>query len=445
MRSQIVTCFWRMSASLFWLWLFGRLFWQQSWLEVLGAAPPWAVILGVLSFVGLAYLIKPDTRASLRRAVLLYIVYLIFWPFLLTLFLTTNLPANKPTSANDFQNLEWSLLPYLLTGFVALGLAFLQFSELIPFYFVWTALAVLVVMTSLITWVASPLRWITGPAEWVSNHLWKQAKKDLSNHENETSNQESLERLSEHYSYLWVVHFIADKFSSQFVVVAFSRKFVWSVLHISVLFGLLHFLIAWWDPTEVTPYVTLADSQGLSGWLDYWSIGWTKLVSGESGVVAQSSAAKVTVLLNSLSGIFLLVVLVTIFSMVSTERAEQSFDNLNSRVVGFLDSIVTRISAAVLSMAQSGKISIELLNGFVDEMPFVNMPKEQAERVWGAVALAELMCQYREIGENGRIDWLREICSTVSENELRALGGMIVGESPDDRAEIVIDFLEDVK
>ncbi len=410
---------WRTSASFLWLWLLSKLFTHLQFLDWVRHITLGQAAVGLVIVLFVYWLVKPEKATGCLALLLAFPFYVLFWPITVPFLLWSPIGTAFDAAVKKSQNVSWTLTGYSLAFF-----AFLILSSTYNLTLWWATAALLgasfsLIFLSLITWVFNPLAWVSGVIGWIIRLSTKYATGDPIPTLVDLATQPAAARdkLKKALKQTITIHSAFEKFPAgstrvfqdAFVAIAFARKFIVSLIGLAFVIGMGHY--------------TLQLMKGGTAYSECTYGATMNLLTADSGIVPLTRAARVLLLLNVMTGVGLLVFLVTVFSMITRDRARSSVSAIAQRIENANLGLETKIFLAVATShagrAWDGELEAELakLKGF-RVLPAHN------QSVLRGIRFYELVVESLQTTgtDNAMLARALSLRGKVPENKLRELG-----------------------
>jgi hypothetical protein len=235
-------------------------------------------------------------------------------------------------------------------------------------------LGVSFVLISLATWVFQPLAWASTALSWtIRFHLRSAESKEfpaaaelpaVSGHARDRARQAVKALADAHANISKASAGLRKTFDDTILVAGFARKFLVSLVHVGILFGLVHYALNSGDVSPGTRYSGLAHAPFLEAWPGYLYFAMMTLMGGDSGILPIEGSSRLAVLLNALAGVVFLVILITMFSMVSRDRTQSAAGHLRDAAVAALTVLEKRALHFMVMAAGSRSLTDDLTSDF---------------------------------------------------------------------------------
>ena len=321
---------WRLSGAILWLWLLSQIWRPFPGIELLAELSFWAIIF-VLFLCTMVYLWSKAQRGQGCAALLLfYPFYVMFFPMTVIIWVLAKALSLLSVSAKKSQEFFWSFVPYLITAVLLVALFTVNSDAVVVGGLILAALNLVLVLLSLIVWIGEPLPWISRLAHWSFKYYSTDAakveiptqddfKSDLRQARSELV--KAAKALKTAHSQMNNAVGLKRMYAQPMLIGAFARKFLVSLAHVAVLFGVVHFANAQLDQNA---YEGLGRVSWNAGWFHFVYYGFMATVSGDLGTtVASSTGARAATLVNALVGVVILILLIAAFSNLTRERASE--------------------------------------------------------------------------------------------------------------------------
>lgn len=397
-RSFFRVGIWRLAATAIWVWGLG-FFTSPASLPArlhqtsLGVAV--AVLVGVMA---LYTLLKSDRTEGCISAAFLFPIYVAIWPMWL-LMLGIGMSSTVLTgSLRQSRQFRGSLVPYGMSAAICLILVYAHRGH--PYlYSVAILLAAIdwgFILLSLIAWVFQPLPWLQGLVLFgIRSHRKTLDEAALpSVDELKQGDKEIRQKFASTVKRLVSAHDGLDKiptftraFEDAFIIGAFARKFLFSLLHVAFVFALAHFALNATERIAFTAYQGLpAGSVGFA-LFDYFYFSFMTLISANAGADPVIAGAKIAVALNALTGVIFLVILITTYSMVTRDRARQTVDEVMKKANETGAGIERRLYDGLEIAKTAGGLSETLAEEFAKVTKFKALNASEQESYSEALKL----------------------------------------------------------
>ncbi|HEV2713979.1 MAG TPA: hypothetical protein VGU64_01865, partial [Terriglobales bacterium] len=344
------------SGSFLWLWAFSKVFIHLTWLGWIREFTVGQTAAG-LAIVLLVYLLaKPEKGMGCLAVALGFPFYVLFWPITVPFLLWSPIGTAFDVAVKKSQNISWVFTSYSLAF-----LAFLILNSRLNQRLWWVAAVLLgasytLIFLSLITWVFNPLAWVSTVIRWIIQLSAKHATGDAVPSINDFLSQpaSSKDKLKKALKQTITIHAAFEKFPAgstrvfqdAFVALAFARKFIVSLIGLAFVIGMGHYTLQLIAAGAAFSGLQLGPVRNT--WFEYTYSATMNLLTADSGIAPLTRIARVLVLLNVMTGVSLLVFLVTVFSMVTRERARNSVTAIAKMIENGNLALETKIFMAVV-------------------------------------------------------------------------------------------------
>jgi hypothetical protein len=355
----------------------------------------YAVALMLLLYL----LVKRPLLNGCAALLLGYPIYVLFWPVTGLLRLFTPVTKAVDSWIRASQGIRYAVTVYGLVGAAALLL-------LLGANTAWAGLAAValvvvlpMILLSLASWLFNPLAWISGPALWVLGLPLKTLARDplpdpslaeAAPGKHREQLEKALKAAASGHTQIQRLA-SADGFPQDgLIAAAFTRKFLATFLTAAVAFGMLHYTLQSVDNGGA--YMGLPTGRLLVVWPHYLFAGAMGLLSAQIGAAPTTVGAKMMLLLNTLTGVTMLVVLVAVFSMVTKDRARDLIVAFKAKRETVQRELETALYRGLLTGYTTRSLKPETLRelGSIGQLSEL---REEEREVWAGVLLMEKLVE----------------------------------------------------
>jgi hypothetical protein len=396
-RTFLSSWIWRIEATAIWVWLLGS-FTPTGTLPAQLHQVRFPISLAALVGGQVLYLVFKQDRGNGCLAVILFPLYVVLWPIWALILMVGGSSSILSGGFKQTQQFFGSLLPYVFTAVTLIGLASLRTSNWYDAFILIASVDLCLVILSLVAWVFQPLPWIRSLLAWaIKRNLANAAlqseelliQSDAKARQSFTSGIKSIvsSRLND------------DKlpatplFEDQVIIAAFARKFGFSILHASFIFGLIHFALNNMPTRMAVAYSGLPLGTLGSHWLDYAYYGLMTLISGNASVDPLTNSARLAVAANAIMGVLFLVILVTTYSMVTRDKAKKTMDELLTQSKSSAGEMERMLLRAMVRANAPGVLDDELAAEFGKIKEFKGLDLREGNAYRGILALGKAAIQ----------------------------------------------------
>jgi hypothetical protein len=330
---------WWAPAALLWAHLAAWAL-PHSWVAAqLGSVPWWAQVALVAASFGLYVRLQDKPLGGCLGLLFGFLFYAPMWPLVVLYYVFRPFAWLFRLTTRESQTLYGSILPYVLTG---VSLALLA-SAPHP-YRTYTALILLAVdafalLASLTMWISTPFPWGARALRFFVKGYKHQADSQAFIEAQDLAAaraiplpdpSKTLKALKDLRDNLGRIAVFKGMFQDDILLVAFARKYFFSLVHLAVAFGLIHFSIGRLSSGTDVTYTLLSATSLRADLFEHVWFALMTLISGNSGILALTTSARVAVGFNALTGVALLILLITMFSLVSRERARTVLEEITT-------------------------------------------------------------------------------------------------------------------
>jgi hypothetical protein len=400
-RQRILQLLWRGAAVILWLAFLDRLFPSVMRLGLGRLAHPFPAFVFFSVWLA-AYLVLKKEKAQGCAAGLAFPIYVVLLPIWVPLLSVSEIwRATRPAGPN-VHGFGRSFIPYLTTVFVTLLVIYYPSAPTGWIVVLGVSINVYFVFLSLATWLFRPLHWPSGAlARYYGWQAKRGTKVDLVNIVEQTREGRinsaavagKLETLRSIHDQLQIIPDFEDRTLDFFLTVGFGRKFLVSLLHIAFLLGLLHYVIARLLSGAGAYQGLPVDSFALS-WFQYFYFAAMTLVTGNTVVSPLSFSAEIVTLGNALCGVGFIVLLVTMFSMVTRDRAREELRKLLRIGEAARYNIEVLIADAVFAANSRALLSTAAVKHLRELKPFTPILADRAHALQQLVLIHNAVEQH---------------------------------------------------
>lgn len=391
---------WRISATAIWVWIIGHFTSPGSFpgriASLRGTA--FVALIGMFLLIDLA--IRRDRKSGCLSACL-YPFYVLTWPLWLATLVTTNFFTLLSGTLRRSQKFLGSLLPYAVTSVTCVAATLAPYPYWRALVLIFGSLSLLLVLISLAAWVFEPLSWVSAALSWnVRFNIRNAGRTPLPTLDELLGNApKARENLKIAATAIASAHTNLQKtpagyeqiFRDALIAAAFARKFLMSLVHVGLLFSLAHFAVNYQPgAAESVSYSGITNAPFGSTWFEYLYFALMTLITGDVGVEPVATSARVLVLLNAYSGVAFLVLLVTIFSMITRERVR----NAVGRALADTNAAITTLERRALEVAFLAVYGRALEPGVESELRKISvstLPSEKASAYRGVLVIQAIV------------------------------------------------------
>lgn len=323
-------------------------------------APFYAVVLGFIGIQLIYYLLivhesipglnSASVPADLALIIVCYLGYHLLFPLLVFARLIWR----------SYDQVAYDLLPYALT--LAIFLFFRYANSTAAGYAILSLAAIdaTFISVSLTAWILSPFHWGAAFIEALLNFT----ESDVSNGGDVKDLKKRVSRYKRTHSQTLDFEGGLEQLREDDVTLLFLfvRKFAFSGLHMAAVFGFVHYAVG---ATLCAPgqcYEGLSVAPQPAEWFDYFYYAAMTLITADVNAAPVSLGAKIMTGINALVGIGFLAILLTAFSMLSSEKLSERTGKLLTRVRSLMEKVEAQIIDTARRAIQSNSVNGKLLD-----------------------------------------------------------------------------------